>query len=272
MSQPELTVITVSHEHGRFLGTLLDSLQRERAHIALEVIVVDNASEDDTGAVVARFPWVRILRNDRRRGFAFNNNRAIRVAEGRHVFLLNPDTEVVAGALQTLVRHLDEHPEVGICGPQLRFPDGSLQLSARRFPTLAWVLLRRTPLRLVIPDAEATRRHLMEEVDHSQPREVDWLLGAALLVRREVLRTVGLLDEGYFLYVEDIDWAYRAHRAGWRVTYVPDARVVHHYQADADRRLLSRYSWIHLQGMWRFYRKHLAPRWLRARVEPELLG
>lgn len=268
---PELSVITVTHNHAPFLGALLDSLDAERRGLSLEVIVVDNVSDDGSAAVAAERPWVTVLRNEARLGFAANNNRAVRVCRGRYVLLLNPDTQVRPGALRALVDHLDAHPDVGICGPQLLFSDGRMQPSARRFPTLGWVLVRRTPLRLLVHDSGWSRRHLMEDVDPTVPREVDWLLGAALAVRRDLLRTVGLLDEGYFLYVEDIDWGYRARQAGWKVAYVPAAQVVHHYQARADRRLLGRYSWYHLRGMWRYYRKHLAPRWLRLRVTAERL-
>jgi N-acetylglucosaminyl-diphospho-decaprenol L-rhamnosyltransferase len=271
-STPELSVITVTHNHGPFIGALLDSLDEERKRIDLEVLVVDNASDDDGAAVAASRPWVRVIRKQTRHGFAFNNNLAIRTARGRHVLLLNPDTEVRPGALPQLVAYLDAHPRVGICGPRLLFPDGSVQPSARRFPTLGWVVARRTPLRLVLGRTVWSRRHLMEDGNLDAPQEVDWLLGAALAVRRDLLRTVGLLDEGYFLYVEDIDWAYRARRAGWEVHYVPAAEVVHHYQAEIDRALLTRRSWIHARAMWRFYRKHMAPRWLRMRVEPERLA
>lgn len=268
---PALSVVTVTHNHGPFLGALLDSLEAERTSLPFEVIVVDNVSDDESAAIAGRRPWVTLLRNGTRAGFSANNNRAVRVCRGRHVLLLNPDTEVRPGALRTLVDHLDTHPDVGICGPQLLFSDGRVQPSTRRFPTLGWVLVRRTPLRLLIRDSVWSRRHLMEDADTSVVREVDWLLGAALAVRRDLLRTVGLLDEGYFLYVEDIDWGYRARQAGWKVVYVPSAQVVHHYQARADRRLLDRYSWYHLRGMWRYYRKHLAPRWLRLRVTAERL-
>jgi GT2 family glycosyltransferase len=267
----ELSVITVTHNHGPFIGALLDSLDEERKRIDLEVLVVDNASDDDGAAVAASRPWVRAMRNQTRHGFAFNNNLAIRASRGRHVLLLNPDTEVRPGALSELVAYLDAHPRVGICGPRLLFPDGSVQPSARRFPTLGWVLARRTPLRLVLGRTVWSRRHLMEDGRLDTPQNVDWLLGAALAVRRDLLRTVGLLDEGYFLYVEDIDWAYRARLAGWEVHYVPAAEVVHHYQANIDRVLLGRYSWWHLKSMWRYYRKHLAPPLLRLGVEAERL-
>lgn len=269
--QVELSVIVVSHDHGRFLDRCLGSLDPARHGIGLEVIVVDNASQDDTCAVVAGHPWVLLVRNSRREGFSANNNKGIRRARGRHILLLNPDTEVLGDAPARLVSFLDAHPRVGFCGPQLRFPDGTVQASCRRFPTLGWVLVRRTPLRFLIPETRATRAHVMADVDHDQASPVDWLLGAALAVRREFLAGVGLLDEGYFLYVEDIDWALRARKAGWAVWYVPEARVLHHHMAQADRRLLGRHSWWHLKGMWRYFRKHLAPTWLQLAVEPERL-
>jgi N-acetylglucosaminyl-diphospho-decaprenol L-rhamnosyltransferase len=261
----------VSHDHGHFLETCLRSLQPESHDIALEVIVVDNASEDDSCSVVERHPWAILVRNVRREGFSANNNKGIRLARGRHVLLLNPDTEVVGDAPARLVGFLDTNPKVGFCGPQLRFPDGTVQLSCRRFPTLAWVLSRRSPLRHLIPETAATRAHLMADFDHSQTSRVDWLLGAALAVRREFLADVGLLDEGYFLYVEDIDWALRARKAGWEVAYVPAATVVHHHLAQADRKLLGRYSWWHMKSMWRYYRKHLAPSFLRLTIDVERL-
>jgi GT2 family glycosyltransferase len=111
----------------------------------------------------------------------------------------------------------------------------------------------------------------MQDFDHNHSEQVDWLLGACLLVRREFLQDVGLLDAGYTLYAEDIDWCLRAHRAGWEVWYCAEAVVTHYHQAQSDRRLLSRASWIHLQSMWRYYRKHLAPGWLRLVVDEERL-
>ncbi|MBP7693947.1 MAG: glycosyltransferase family 2 protein [Anaerolineales bacterium] len=271
MSAPDMSVVVISHNHGRFLETCLGSLAPERHALALEVWLVDNVCSDATLAVAARFPWVRVLRNQRRLGFAANNNQALRLSTGRQMLLLNPDTEVPAGALDRLAAGLDAHPEAGLCGPQLRFPDGVIQPSPRRFPTPGSVLARRTPLRRWLWRSALNARHLMQDQDLTQTQTVDWLLGACLLVPRRFLQTVGLLDEGYFLYVEDIDWAYRARQAGWQVLYYPEARIVHHHLALSDRRLFSRVSWWHTQSMWRYYRKHLAPAWLRLRVEPERL-
>jgi GT2 family glycosyltransferase len=133
------------------------------------------------------------------------------------------------------------------------------------------VLARRTPIRKFLRSTQLNQRHLMADFDHARTAEVDWMLGACLLVRREVLVSVGLLDAGYGLYAEDIDWCLRAWRSGWRVVYFPEAQVIHAHQAHSDRRLLSWHSWIHLKSMWRYYRKHLAPEWLRLQVNEERL-
>ena len=162
------------------------------------------------------------------------------------------------------IREMTRTPSAGIVGAKLLFPDGSVQPSCRRFPTLSSVLVRRTPLRWFMRESGANARHLMLDHTSSVPVEVDWLLGACLFVRRTAINDVGLMDEGYFLYVEDIDWCYRMHQAGWKVFWAPEAEVVHHHLAVSDRRLFSWYSWIHLKSMARYYRKHMAPGILRS--------
>jgi len=273
MTRPDVSVAVVSHNDARYLPACLDSLAPERHSLQLEVFVVDNMSVDETVPLVReRYSWVRLIENSRRQGFAANNNRAIRRSSGRYVLVLNPDTEVRPCALERLVSFMEGHPRVGLCGPQLLFPDGGVQPSCRRFPTLGTVIVRRTPLRIWLRNSGFGQRHLMADVDHGTCRAVDWIIGASIMARRELLETVGLMDEGYFLYVEDIDWAYRAWQRGWRVMYYPEAQIVHYHQAKSDNALLSRYSWYHLRGMWRFYRKHRAPSWLRLAVEPEKLS
>ena len=272
MTRPDVSVIVVSHEHAAYLKGCLDSLTPPLQVVSTELFVVDNRSSDRSAELVRTgYPWVRLIENAERQGFAANNNRVIRKSRGRHVLLLNPDTEMLPGALDRLVAYMDREPRVGLCGPQLVYPDGRVQLSCRRFPTLSSVLARRTPFRAFLRTSDMNRHHLMADTDHASNRPVDWVLGACLMVRRELLHTVGLMDEGYYLYVEDIDWAQRATKAGWEVTYYPEARVIHHHQAKSDRVLLSGYSWHHLRSMWRYYREHLAPRWLRLNVSPELL-
>ena len=269
---PDLSVIIVSHNHARYLTRCLDSLRPEHHRISMEIWLVDNCSQDGSAQLVrVAFDWVHVLENSTRRGFSANNNRALRRSTGRYALLLNPDTETPPGALEHWLAYLEAHPRVGLSGPRLLFPSGVVQPSCRRFPTLGSVLVRRTPLRRWLRQSPCNARHLMADLDHDQNCAVDWMLGAALLVPRRFLQTVGLLDEGFFLYVEDIDWAYRAHQGGWEVWYHADSRIVHHHLAESDRKLLSLMSWYHLKSMWRYFWKHLAPAGLRTRVTPELL-
>jgi GT2 family glycosyltransferase len=272
VSAPVVSVVVVSHGHAAYLERCLASVCAAWPAEALELFVVANLEGDGTTDVVrGAFPHAVLLENDAPRGFSANNNAVLRVGRGRYFLLLNPDTEVRPGAVEALVGAMERDPGIGLCGPQLRYPDGRIQPSCRRFPSLASVIARRSPLRVLFRDSPANRRHLMADFDHARGAVVDWMLGACLLVRRAMLEDVGLLDEGYFLYVEDIDWAYRARAAGWSAWYEPGAQVVHHHLARSDRALLSRYSWWHLRSMWRFYRKHLAPGLLRTSVVPERL-
>jgi N-acetylglucosaminyl-diphospho-decaprenol L-rhamnosyltransferase len=255
-----LTTITVTHNHASYIGQCLDALVPEVEQLGGEVIVVDNRSDDDSAAIAQQHPSVKLHINNERQGFSANNNFGMAKAHGRYLLLLNPDTEIQPGALSQLIDFMDTHPQVGMCGAQLLFPDGQIQPSPRRFPTLGSVIARRTPLRIFLKQSKLNQHHLMQDLDHTQPQPVDWLLGACMFIRREVLETIGPLDEGYFLYVEDIDWAHRMHTAGWRIYYVPTAKIIHHHIAVSDKKLWSRYMWIHLKSMVRYTRKYLLPK------------
>ncbi len=259
MSSLPLSVITVTHNHASFIGRCLTALVPEVMRLGGEIIVVDNRSDDDSAHIVQQFPEVQLLVNTERRGFAANNNYGMAIAQGRYLLLLNPDTEVQPGALTTLIAFMEQNSGVGMCGAQLLFPDGSIQPSPRRFPNLGSVIARRTPLRLFLRNSQLNRRHLMLDVNHTEAFPVDWLLGACMFIRQEVLVTVGPLDEGFFLYVEDIDWARRMHQAGWQVYYVPAAKIIHHHLAVSDKKLLSHHMWLHLNSMVRYARRYQLP-------------
>ncbi len=260
----DLSVVIVVHNHAEFLPACLDSLKPAMRRLQIEVVVIDNRSTDGSADLVRlHLPAARLIVNARRHGFATNNNTGMRLAHGDFILLLNPDTEVIDGALETLVAFMRAHPDTGLCGAQLRFPDGSVQPSCRRFPTVRSVIARRTFLRRYLKDSTLNRHHLMQDIDHTHSQEVDWMLGACLMTRREALQDVGMMDEGYYLYVEDIDWAYRMHQCGWKVMYVPLAQIIHHHQAVTDRRWLTWRTWVHYRSMMRFARKRYV--WPRQR-------
>jgi len=191
---------------------------------ATEIFVVDNASIDDSAAAVrTQFPEVRLIASEINRGFAGANNQALPLCRGRYVMLLNPDTEVASDALAALVEFMDLHPEVGAVGPRLLNPDGTLQPSGHRFPTLAG-----TAVRLLLRCPLAPSRVEEARSSTAEPSERhDWLTGACLMVRRAVLEEVGPLDERFFFWWEDVDWCHRIRAAGWEICLVPGARVTH---------------------------------------------
>ncbi|MGQ9524722.1 MAG: glycosyltransferase family 2 protein [Armatimonadota bacterium] len=225
---------------------------------AIEVIVVDNASADGSAEMVAeQHPWAKLIRSERNLGFSAGNNIGIRAATGRYVMLLNPDTLVHPGALRTLVEFADSHPEAGIIGPRLLNADGSIQYSCRSFPTLATGFFRNTFLGRLFPRNRFNRQYLLTDWDHSAVREVDWVSGAAMMIRRQVLDQIGLLDEGFFMYCEDVDICYRAHQAGWKVMYCPDAVITHMIARASDKNAAAMIIERH-KSMYRFFRKHYA--------------
>jgi hypothetical protein len=254
-----LSVIIVTHNHEQYIETCLASLLIEVKQVNGEIIVIDNLSDDSSARIVSRYPQVKLVVNKNRQGFSTNNNHGMALAKGRYLLLLNPDTEIVNGALKTLINFMEENPKVGLSGAQLLFPDGSIQPSSRRFPSLASTLIRRTPLRNIFLNSSINKHHLMLDIDLNQKQAVDWLLGACLCIRREVLDTVGPLDEGFYLYVEDIDWARRIQSQGWQVYYVPEAKIIHHHLARSDKSFFSWYTWIHFWSMVRYSRKYLLP-------------
>ena len=262
---PKAVVIIPNWNGMRFLPTCLSSLRRQ-TFTDFQTLVVDNASQDGSGEMVeALFPQVRLEKSASNLGYARGYNLAASLAEGRYLFLLNPDTIVRPGALETLVRYLEAHPRTAAAGPKLLNSDGSLQYSCRRFPSLSAGLFRNTPLGALVRGDRFSRSYLMAEWDHARPREVDWISGAAICLRREAWEEIGPFDEGYFMYCEDVDWCLRAWQAGWKIAYVPEAVVIHAIGRSSDlaaRRMILEFH----RSMVRFYHKHYAaayPRLLR---------
>jgi N-acetylglucosaminyl-diphospho-decaprenol L-rhamnosyltransferase len=221
-----------------------------------QVVVVDNASTDGSSEMVrAEFPDIRLISNDQNRGFTAASNQGLELSQGRYLLLLNPDTEVVGDALATMVRFMDEHPNVGALGPQLRYPDGRRQPSRRRFPTLVTALLESTVVQEWWPDNRFIRRYTMADRSDDAVQEVDWLVGACLLVRRQAYEEVGGLDEGYFMSSEELDWCRRLKSAGWQIIYLPTATVIHHEGKSSEQVTAARHIYFQSSKV-RYFRKH----------------
>jgi GT2 family glycosyltransferase len=247
----KLSIVIVSWNTRDLLANCLESLALAM-DTQTEVLVVDNASQDGTAQLLReRFPWARLIENRENTGFARANNQAIRESSGRYILLLNPDMTVHSGALETLVKFMDAHSAVGVAGSRLLNPDGSLQTSCYPAPTVARELWRLFHLDTLRPYGV----YRMADWPLDIPRPVDVLLGACLMLRRELLEQVGLLDESYFMYTEEVDWCYRIRQKGWTIYWVPQAEMVH-YGGQSTRQVAAE-MFLHLyQSKLRYFYKH----------------
>lgn len=250
----DLSVIIVNWNTRDLLGACLHSVaQTQQVTPALnpEVFVVDNASTDGSAEfVAANFPWVKLIVNQRNGGFAAANNQAIRRASGRYVLLLNSDTVVHPAALQRMVAFMDGAPRAGACGARLLNGDGSLQHACHPMLTPGREFWRLLFLEQIIPRAT----YPMNTWDTTQPRRVEAIKGACLLLRRTALDQIGLLDESYFMYTEEVDLCYRLHLAGWELWYVPQAVITHFGGASSRQMAETMYVQLYRSKL-QFYRK-----------------
>jgi N-acetylglucosaminyl-diphospho-decaprenol L-rhamnosyltransferase len=254
--RPELDIVIVSYRSRDVLGPCLEALRAHPPAKPMRVWVVDNDSQDGTVEYVReRYPEVEVISSDGNLGFSAANNVVLRRTDTPYVLVLNPDTRVTEGALDALLELMESRPDVGICGPRLVRGDGTLDHAAKRsFPTplsalghFAGLGRRRSHGRLAAYRAPAIERGAIDAVN-----------GAFMLIRRHALEAVGLFDEGYWMYMEDLDLCYRFARAGWVTWYEPSATVVHlKGRASGRHRGVRLTYWFHY-GMHRFYRKHYA--------------
>jgi len=239
------------------LRTVLDAAEG----MEVEIFVVDNASHDGSADMVAeKFPAVKLLRNEDNVGFAAGNNVALRQVVGEYVLIINTDTIVRRDTLRALAGFLDEHPEVGACGCKILDPDGTLQLDSRRgFPSPMAAFCKMSGLSRLFPDHPGISRYHMTYLDPEQTAEVEVLSGSCMMVRKAAMDQVGLLDEDYFMYGEDIDWCYRIHKAGWKIFYVPTTEIIH-FRGESGRGAPLRILYRKSQAMSIFVNKHMTRR------------
>lgn len=230
-SSENLSIIIVNWNAKEFILHCLENLNSIIKNNLLEVIIVDNRSIDGSGEEIKKlFPNFKLIENKTNLGFAKAVNQGLRLSESKYVLLLNPDTLIREEALIKLKTFMDNHPDVGIAGAQLINEDGSKQNSIANFPSLVTELLNKRLLRWLLPE-----RFPGKERQYHEPIEVDSVIGACMMVRREAIEQVGLMDEDYFLFFEETDLCYRMKRAGWKIYHVPQAQIIHFQGKSAEK-------------------------------------
>ncbi|MBN2146115.1 MAG: glycosyltransferase family 2 protein [Anaerolineales bacterium] len=256
----DLSICIVTLNAADYLRDCLHSIAENVAPLQAEIIVVDNHSTDGTLEMLENeFAGVAVIRNNQNDGFARPMNQAMRQSQGRYLLLLNPDTLVHPGALQTLAQLLDDHPEVGICGPKVLNRDGTLQKPCRRGVSRPWATFSYVSgLSSLFPKSKFFGGYLLNYLDEDATHQVDGVAGSCMLVRRQVVDQVGYFDEQFFAYQEDADYCFQAQKAGWKIYYVPPARITHYGGQGGSRHQPYRsiYEWH--RSYYLYYRKNLA--------------
>jgi GT2 family glycosyltransferase len=207
-----------------------------------------------------RFPQVRLIASQENLGYAKGNNVGAEAAQGRYLFLLNPDTFVQPDTLGRLVEYMDAHPEVGVLGPQLLWPDGSIQSSRRRFPTPGSLFWESTLLGQWFPENRYIRRYHLADQPATQPQKVDWVVGAAILIRYEAWQQVGPIEQDFFMYFEETDWCRRSAESGWETHYLPAAQVTH-YEGKSSEQVAAARTLRFQRSKLRYTRKYFGAGW-----------
>ncbi len=255
----KMEAVVINYNAGE---AVLDCL-RVLAKARVPIVVVDNASTDGSDDEIARaFPRVRLIRNERNIGFGPAANQGVRETRSPYVVLMNPDAIARAGAFTTLRKILDGHPRAGVVGALVLNPDGSVQPTKRAFPSI-WQAVLHGLVGLVWPGNPGTRAYTLADASFSEPRQVDWVAGTAVALRREAFEDIGGFDEGFFFFVEDVDLCRRLWDEDWEVWFEPRAVVEHAWGTSWTQRPL-KFMWIHQRSLFRYATKHRRGPWVFA--------
>lgn len=252
----KLSIIIVSWNVKKVLIDCLGSIEENPASEPFEVLVVDNASSDGTvESVRNKFPEVVVIANSQNLGFAAANNQGIEKSQSEYILLLNPDTIIHSDSLDILIEFMDKNEDVGICGPQLLNQDGTIQSSARYFPTFRGVLYRHTVIRYLGLFKNEYKKWLMKNFDHKTKMDVDQVMGAALMIRQSIIEDIGVMDEQFFMYYEEVDLCFRIKQAGWRVVFMPEV-VITHLGSQSSGQIPVKKQMMAITSLLKFFRKH----------------
>lgn len=257
----KLSIVIVNHNTGHLLEKCLLAIKESVLRNKYEAIVIDNASTDSSQtSVEEKYPFVTLIQNEHNLGYARAYNQGTKLAKGRYILHLNPDTQPQPNSIEAMVFFMDAHPEAGIVGAKVVKPDGRLDLPCKRgFPTPLNSLFQAIGLTRLFPRSKVFAHYYLGHLDPDQTHEIDAVSGAVLMIRRETIDEVGMLDERFFIYGEDLDWCYRVKEKGWKVYYYPRAAVVHYHGASSEKQSFRMIGLFH-KSMMLYYQKHFAPK------------
>lgn len=264
LTDVNLSVCIVTYKARDLLKECLYSLYKNTHEVDIEVVVVDNGSQDGLAEMLDQeFPTVHFIQNEVNAGFTRPMNQALRAGNGRYLLLLNPDTVILPDALDRLVNFLGSHPDVGICGPKVLNRDRTLQKPCRRGESRPWAVFTYfTGLAALFPKSKLFGEYLMSYMDEDETHPVAGVSGSCMLVRREVFDQIGYLDERFFAYQEDADLCFRARQAGWKINYYPEAQIIHYGSMGGSRVQPYRSIVEWHKSYYRYYQKNLAKDYL----------
>jgi GT2 family glycosyltransferase len=229
------SIIIVSWNAAKYLSDCIKSIIRQISFLDTEVIVVDNASTDGSPELVGKeYPEVRLIKNYENLGFAKANNIGIRSCSGEYIFFINSDVEVKLNCIQSMISYMEDHPIIGLLGPKVLSANGTTQRSCMYYPTLWNTFCRMLALDSLFPKSRLFSSYMMTSWSHNDVSDVEVINGCFWLVRRKALNSVGLLDERFFIYAEDIDWCKRFQKAGWKIVFYPGAEIIHYGGASSS--------------------------------------
>jgi len=253
----DVSIVIITWKMKNLLFALLNSLKAYSFGFCYELIIVDNFSNDGTIEMIEKqFPEAILIKNNENKGVAPARNKGIQIAKGRYILILDADMEFVENSIEVMLKYMDQNKDVGLMGCKLTTQTGELQYSCKRYPNLLALIARRLNGLPLINLSKELKDHLMEEWAHDSIQEVDYVIGACQLFRREVLEKIGFYDDRIFYGPEDIDYCLRVWHNGWRVVYAPITRIIHHEQRITKKSILSLISLKHLIGIFYLYKKY----------------
>ncbi|MAF13287.1 MAG: hypothetical protein CMI53_00130 [Parcubacteria group bacterium] len=255
-SKNKISIVIVSWKVKDLLNKCLTSIFTYQQNLDLEVIVIDNNSNDGTVDMVKNnFPKVLLIKNKKNIGFAKANNLGIAKANGNYILVLNPDTEILKNTIQEMVSFMDKNPQAGIVGPKHLNPDKTIQPSVRRFPSLLAVFLILIKLPKVL-NLKSVNKFLATDVDYNNTQPVDQVAGSFMFIRQEVLAKIGNFDEKFFIWFEDVDLCKRAKSADWQIWYNNKSQIIHYGGQSFKQRLTVKKQLLFFKSAWYYFKKH----------------